>query len=200
MANRACLTGLAAAVDIDLDVEGGIVGGRFTGRARVFEGEPALIAALEDSPDSFSDGDVAIVRYEGPRGAPGMPEMLDPTSRLTALCRARDITIALMTDGRFSGGSVGLVVGHVSPEAFLGGPIALLRDGDTITIDLNDDRLECLELDDNATRSQRAREWTDAVAANGGVHPDAPVVTSRVLSRIRATASSALRGAGVTND
>ena len=106
-----------------------------------------------------------------------------------------------MTDGRFSGGSVGLVVGHVSPEAFLGGPIALLREGDTITIDLNDDRLECRELDDTATRSQqRACEWTDAVAANGGVHPDAPVVTSRVLSRIRATASSALRGAGVTND
>ena len=84
------------------------------------------------------------------RGAPGMPEMLDPTSRLTALCRAHDITIALMTDGRFSGGSVGLVVGHVSPEAFLGGPIALLRDGDTITIDLNDDRLDCRELDDTA--------------------------------------------------
>ena len=70
-------------------VEGGIVDGRFTGRARVFEGEPSLIAALEDSPDSFADGDIVIVRYEGPRGAPGMPEMLDPTSRITALCRAR---------------------------------------------------------------------------------------------------------------
>jgi dihydroxy-acid dehydratase len=129
-----------------------------------------------------------------------MPEMLDPTSRLTALCRARDITIALMTDGRFSGGSVGLVVGHVSPEAFLGGPIALLRDGDSITIDLNDDRLDCRELDDTATREQRARSGRMPWPANGGVHPDAPVVTSRVLSRIRATASSALQGAGVTND
>jgi dihydroxy-acid dehydratase len=129
-----------------------------------------------------------------------MPEMLDPTSRITALSRARGITVALMTDGRFSGGSVGLVIGHVSPEAFLGGPIALLRDGDTITVDLNADRLDCLELDDREVREQRAQSWDDAVAANGGIHPDAPVVTSRVLSRIRATASSPLRGAGVTND
>ena len=111
-----------------------------------------------------------------------MPEMLDPTSRITALCRARDITVALMTDGRFSGGSVGLVIGHVSPEAFLGGPIALLHDGDTITVDLNTDRLDCVELDDPATSKQRRQQaWEDAVAANGGVHPDAPVVTTRVL-------------------
>jgi len=106
----------------------------------------------------------------------------------------------LMTDGRFSGGSVGLVIGHLSPEAFLGGPIALLHDGDTITVDLNADRLDCVELDDAATREQRARAWDDAVAANGGIHPDAPVVTTRVLQRIRATATSPLRGAGVTND
>ena len=162
-------------------VEGGIVDGRFTGRARVFEGEAALIATLEDAPDSFADGDIVIVRYEGPSGAPGMPEMLDPTSRITALCRAKGITVALMTDGRFSGGSVGLVIGHVSPEAFLGGPIALIHDGDTITVDLNADRLDCLELDDTATREQRAQAWDDAVAANGGIHPDAPVVTTRVL-------------------
>ena len=129
-----------------------------------------------------------------------MPEMLDPTSRITALSRARGITVALMTDGRFSGGSVGLVIGHVSPEAFLGGPIALLHDGDTITVDLNADRLDCLELDDPSIREQRAQAWDDAVAGNGGIHPDAPVVTSRVLKRIRATASSPLRGAGVTND
>jgi dihydroxy-acid dehydratase len=105
-----------------------------------------------------------------------------------------------MTDGRFSGGSVGLVIGHVSPEAFLGGPIALIHDGDTITVDLNADRLDCRELDDSDTYGQRAQDWDDAVAANGGVHPDAPVVTTRVLKRIRATATSALRGAGVTND
>jgi dihydroxy-acid dehydratase len=129
-----------------------------------------------------------------------MPEMLDPTSRITALCRARDITVALMTDGRFSGGSVGLVIGHVAPEAFLGGPIALLEDGDTIEIDLNDDRLDCRELADPATHERRARAWADAVAANGGVHPDAAVVTTRVLARMRATASPALRGGGMTND
>ncbi len=181
-------------------VEGGIVDGRFSGRARVFEGERSLISALEDAPDSFADGDMVVVRYEGPRGAPGMPEMLDPTSRITALCRARNITIALMTDGRFSGGSVGLVIGHVSPEAFLGGPIALLEDGDTITVDLNDDRLDCRELDDADTVARRTQRWQDAVAANGGLHPDAPVVTTRVLKRVRATASPALLGAGLTND
>jgi dihydroxy-acid dehydratase len=181
-------------------VEGGIVDGRFTGRARVFEGEPALIAALEESPDSFGDGDLVVVRYEGPRGAPGMPEMLDPTSRITALCRARNITVALMTDGRFSGGSVGLVIGHVTPEAFLGGPIALVEDGDTITVDLEADRLDCRELDDPAVFQARRGAWEAAVAANDGAHPDAPKVDTRVLKRIRATATSALRGAGVTND
>jgi dihydroxy-acid dehydratase len=180
-------------------VERGIVDGRFTGRVRVFEGERSLIAALEDAPDSFADGEIVVVRYEGPRGAPGMPEMLDPTSRITALCRARDITVALMTDGRFSGGSVGLVIGHVSPEAYLGGPIALLEDGDTIIVDLDEDRIDCVELADPAVYEQRARRWADAVAANEGIHPDAPVVSTRVLSRMRATASPALRGGGMTN-
>ena len=78
-----------------------------------------------------------------------MPEMLDPTSRITALCRRRAITIALLTDGRFSGGSVGLVIGHVAPEAFLGGPVALIEDGDTITVDLNTDLLDCREASPN---------------------------------------------------
>jgi len=180
-------------------VESGIVDGTFTGRARVFETEASLIAALENAPEQFSDGDMVVVRYEGPRGAPGMPEMLDPTSRITALCRARGITIALMTDGRFSGGSVGLVIGHVSPEAFVGGPIALIEDGDTIVVDLNGDRLECRELDDPETMRRRTQKWEAAVAANDGVHPDAPAADTRVLKRIRATASNALRGAGVTN-
>ncbi|HVM63544.1 MAG TPA: dihydroxy-acid dehydratase, partial [Acidimicrobiales bacterium] len=116
-------------------IEGGIVDGTFTGRARVFDGERALIDALDQHPETFQDHDMVVIRYEGPRGAPGMPEMLDPTSRITALCRQRDITIALMTDARFSGGSVGLVIGHVAPEAFLGGPIALVEDGDTIVVD-----------------------------------------------------------------
>ncbi|MET0895526.1 MAG: dihydroxy-acid dehydratase [Acidimicrobiia bacterium] len=180
-------------------VEGGIVDGRFTGRARVFETERALIDALEHDADGFADGDFVVVRYEGPRGAPGMPEMLDPTSRITALSRARGITVALMTDGRFSGGSVGLVIGHVSPEAYLGGPIALLHEGDTIVVDLNTDRLDCEQLSDPATYDERRRAWDAAVTKNDGTHPDAPVVTTRVLQRMRATASPALRGAGMTN-
>src|SRR6185312_1538976 len=149
-------------------IEGGMADGQFTGRARVFDSEAALIQALASDPDRFADRDMVVVRYEGPRGAPGMPEMLDPTSRITTLCRQKGITIALMTDGRFSGGSVGLVIGHVSPEAILGGPIALLEDGDTVTIDLNADRLDCLELDDLATYQQRVQAWEDAVAANEG--------------------------------
>ena len=111
-------------------VEGGLEDGVFRGRARVFNSERQLIEALEQDPDSFADHDMVVIRYEGPRGAPGMPELLDPTSRITTLCRQRNITIALMTDARFSGGSVGLVIGHVAPEAFLGGPIALIEDGD----------------------------------------------------------------------
>jgi dihydroxy-acid dehydratase len=142
---------------------------------------------------------MVVIRYEGPRGAPGMPELLDPTSRITALCRAKGITIALMTDARFSGGSVGLVIGHVAPEAFLGGPIALIEDGDTIVVDINTDRLDCTELDDERVRADRLRRWKAAADANGGVHPDATPVASRVLGRMRATALPALRGGGMSS-
>ena len=180
-------------------VEGGITDGRFTGRARVFNGEAALVHALEDDPDSFADHDMVVIRYLGPRGAPGMPELLDPTSRMTSLCRQRDITIALMTDARFSGGSVGLVIGHVAPEAFLGGPIALIEDGDTIVVDLNTDTLSCAELDDADVASARAAAWQAACDANGGTHPDAVPVTTRVLKRMRATAQPALRGGGMND-
>ncbi|MHB8451766.1 MAG: dihydroxy-acid dehydratase domain-containing protein [Mycobacteriales bacterium] len=179
-------------------VEGGIADGIFTGRARIFNGERSLIAALEEHPDSFTDRDMVVIRYEGPRGAPGMPELLDPTSRITALCRQKNITVALMTDARFSGGSVGLVIGHVAPEAFLGGPIALIEDGDTITVDINTDHLDCRELDDPAEYARREQAWQVAVAAHGGTHPDATPVTSRVLSRMRATAQPALRGGGMS--
>jgi dihydroxy-acid dehydratase len=178
-------------------VEGGITDGRFVGRARVFDGEVDLVSALESAPESFADHDMVVIRYLGPRGAPGMPELLDPTSRITSLCRARGITIALMTDARFSGGSVGLVIGHVAPEAFLGGPIALIEDGDTIVVDLNDDTLSCTGLADAAVAAARRQAWQAAVDGNGGVHPDAPVVTTRVLSRMRATAQPALRGGGM---
>jgi dihydroxy-acid dehydratase len=179
-------------------VEGGITDGVFTGRARVFNGEADLLDALEHRPDIFADRDIVVIRYEGPRGAPGMPEMLDPTSRITALCRSKNITIALMTDARFSGGSVGLVIGHVAPEAFLGGPIALIEDGDTVVVDLNTDRLDCRELDDPEVYARRADAWEQAAKASGGIHPDATPVTGRVLARMRATAQSALRGGGMT--
>ncbi|MBW8825561.1 MAG: dihydroxy-acid dehydratase [Acidobacteria bacterium] len=179
-------------------VEGGITDGVFTGRARVFNGERALIEALEADPDSFADRDMIVIRYEGPRGAPGMPELLDPTSRITALCRAKGITIALMTDARFSGGSVGLVIGHVAPEAYLGGPIALIEDGDTIVIDVNTDRMDCTELDDPAVLQARSDGWRAAAAANKGIHPDVTPVTSRVLVRMRATARPALLGGGMS--
>jgi dihydroxy-acid dehydratase len=127
-----------------------------------------------------------------------MPELLDPTSRITALCRQRHITIALMTDARFSGGSVGLVIGHVAPEAFLGGPIALVRDGDTIVVDLTTDRLDCVQFDDPDEFERRATEWRVAVEGNGGVHPDVSPVTDRMLARMRATALPALLGGGMT--
>lgn len=179
-------------------VEGGLEEGVFTGRARNFNGEQALIEALESEPDSFADHDMVVIRYEGPRGAPGMPELLDPTSRITALCRQRNITIALMTDARFSGGSVGLVIGHVAPEAYLGGPIALIEDGDEIVVDINTDRMDCRELDDPDTYARRAEAWQAAADANGGVHPDVTPVSSRVLTRMRAGARPALQGAGIT--
>jgi dihydroxy-acid dehydratase len=178
-------------------VEGGVKDGVFTGRARVFNSERSLVEALEQDPDSFEDNDMVVIRYEGPRGAPGMPELLDPTSRITALCRERDITIALMTDARFSGGSVGLVIGHVAPEAFLGGPIALVEDGDTIVVNLNEDRFDCTQLDDPAVSGARVSAWRAAAVGNGGVHPDVTPVTDRVLARMRATALPALLGGGM---
>jgi dihydroxy-acid dehydratase len=179
-------------------VEGGITDGVFTGNARVFNGERALIQALDGRPEDFHDHAMVVIRYEGPRGAPGMPEMLDPTSKITSLCRQRNITIALMTDARFSGGSVGLVIGHVGPEAFLGGPIALVEDGDTIVVNVEENRIDCRQLDDTETLQQRSAAWGAAAEANGGVHPDAVPVTHRVLRRMRATALPALAGGGMT--
>src|ERR1700735_166372 len=163
--------------------EGGISSGVFTGSARVFNSERVLIQALDERPGDFHDNDMVVIRYEGPRGAPGMPEMLDPTSKITSLCRRQNITIALMTDARFSGGSVGLVVGHVAPEAFLGGPIALVENGDTIVVDVRENRIDCLQLDDTETFERRTAAWRAAAGSNGGVHPDAVPVTHRVLKR-----------------
>jgi len=181
-------------------VEGGLEDNLFRGNARVFEGEAGLLKALDETPDSFQDHDMVIVRYEGPAGAPGMPEMLDPTSRITTLCRERDIVIALMTDARFSGGSVGLVIGHVGPEAALGGPIALIEDGDEIVVDLNTNELSCPVLDDAATREARKAAWDKVVADNGGVHPNCGEADTRLLHRARHTAVPATRGGGLHPD
>jgi dihydroxy-acid dehydratase len=126
-----------------------------------------------------------------------MPELLDPTSRITTLCREKNITIALMTDARFSGGSVGLVIGHVSPEAYLGGPIALVENGDTIVINLGVDRMDCKELEDKKVLLSRLEEWQTETKNNGGEHPLVKPVTNRLLKRMRQTAKPALQGGGM---
>ena len=106
-------------------------GNRFSGPARVYDSEEAMLAGLKAG--QIRKGDVVIIRYEGPKGGPGMPEMLTPTSAIMGAGLGKDV--ALITDGRFSGGSHGFIVGHVTPEAQAGGPIALVRDGDIVTID-----------------------------------------------------------------
>ncbi len=181
-------------------VEGGLENNIFRGKARVFEGEAGLLEALDTQPEIFSDGDMIIVRYEGPSGAPGMPEMLDSTSRITTLCREKGIVVGLMTDARFSGGSVGLVIGHVGPEAALGGPIALIENGDEITADLNNNELNCTELMDQAVFDTRMAAWQATVDANGGIHPNCGVADTRLLNRMRRSGVPALQGGGMHPD
>lgn len=181
-------------------VEAGLENNVFVGRARIFAGEQDLLDQLDQNPDGFQNHDMIIVRYEGPSGAPGMPEMLDSTSRITTLCRERNITVGLMTDGRFSGGSVGLVIGHVGPEAALGGPIAFIEDGDEIIADLNINELNCTQLKDPATLAQRKAAWEKTVADNGGIHPSCGEVDTRLLHRMRHSAVPATQGAGMHPD
>lgn len=126
----------------------------FTGPARVFDGEEAMLKALEEN--KIQKGDVIIIRYEGPKGGPGMPEMLTPTSAIMGAGLGQDV--ALMTDGRFSGGSHGFIVGHITPEAQVGGPIALIQDGDEITIDAETNRID-VAIDD-AELERRKQSWT----------------------------------------
>ncbi len=128
-------------------------GERFTGRARVFDGEVAANEAIRNR--QIQAGDVIVIRYCGPRGAPGMPEMLKPTSAIMG--EGLGGKVALITDGRFSGGTHGFVVGHITPEAQNGGLIALLRDGDEITIDATTNRIEA-HLRDKAIET-RSRSW-----------------------------------------
>ena len=178
-------------------VEGGLENNVFAGKARVFDSEAALLDSLEKTPDIFEDRDMIIVRYEGPSGAPGMPEMLDSTSRITTLCRQKGIVVGLMTDARFSGGSVGLVIGHVGPEAALGGEIGLIEDGDEIIVDLNTNELNCTELFDSLILEKRKLSWQKIVDENNGVHPSVGLADTRLLNRMRFSAVSAKLGAGM---
>ena len=178
-------------------VEGGLENNIFSGQAKVFDGEQELLKALDLKPGSFENFDMVVVRYEGPVGGPGMPEMLDSTSRITTLCRDRNIIIGLMTDGRFSGGSVGLVIGHVGPEAAVGGPIALIEEGDKITVDLNRNELNCEELGDPKIYNQRKSNWDKEVAINNGTHPSVGRANTSLLNRMRCSAVSAVFGAGM---
>ena len=123
----------------------------FTGKARCFHGEEAAMAAIMDG--TVVKGDVVIVRYEGPKGGPGMREMLSPTSAINGRGLSQDV--ALLTDGRFSGGSHGFVIGHVTPEAHLGGPIALVEDGDTITVDADNAEIN-LHVSDEDLAARKA--------------------------------------------
>jgi dihydroxy-acid dehydratase len=126
---------------------------RFKGPARAFDSEEDMLQALEQN--HIRKGDVVVIRYEGPKGGPGMPEMLTPTSAIMGAGLGQDV--ALLTDGRFSGGSHGFIIGHIVPEAQEGGPIALIRDGDIITIDAESGSLS-VEVSD-ADMEQRRRDW-----------------------------------------
>jgi dihydroxy-acid dehydratase len=126
---------------------------RFVGPARCYDSEELMLAALERK--EISKGDVVVIRYEGPKGGPGMPEMLTPTSAIIGAGLGSDV--ALITDGRFSGGSHGFIVGHIVPEAQEGGPIGLIRDGDQITLDAETNRIDVNVSDEEF--AQRRKSW-----------------------------------------
>lgn len=151
----------------------------FEGTARVFHSEERALQAILN--DEVQKGDVVVIRYEGPKGGPGMREMLSPTGAIIGKGLGADV--ALITDGRFSGGSHGFVVGHVSPEAAVGGPIALIEDGDRLVIDAESKRID-LKIDAATMKSRRAA-W---------VRPKS-TVSRGVLAKYRAEVSSASLGA-----
>ena len=139
-------------------------GERFEGIAKVYDSEEAMLAGLEKG--EIAKGHVVVIRYEGPKGGPGMPEMLTPTSAIMGAGLGADV--ALLTDGRFSGGSHGFIIGHITPEAQDGGPIALVRDGDRIVIDANACQLS-MDVSE-AELAQRRAAWTaPAAKATRGV-------------------------------
>tara|TARA_B110000211_G_scaffold229984_1_gene288704 strand:- start:168 stop:1190 length:1023 start_codon:yes stop_codon:yes gene_type:complete len=150
-----------------------------TGPARVYDDEQSALSAIMDG--QIEAGDVMVLRYLGPKGGPGMPEMLAPTSALIG--QGLGESVGLITDGRFSGGTWGMVVGHVAPEAYAGGLIALVEEGDSITIDAHQLLLH-LDVDD-ATIARRRANW----------NPPAPRYTRGVLAKFAHQAASASAGA-----
>jgi dihydroxy-acid dehydratase len=150
-----------------------------TGPARVFDSEEAAMAAV--TARRINAGDVVVIRYEGPRGGPGMREMLGVTAAIVG--EGLGETVTLLTDGRFSGATRGFMAGHVAPEAAVGGPIAAVREGDTITFDVAQRRLD-LHVPADEIRA-RMRDW----------QPPAPRYTSGVFAKYMATVSSASEGA-----
>ena len=152
---------------------------RFAGKARVFASEEQALKKILDG--TVKKGDVIVVRYEGPKGGPGMREMLSPTSAIMGRGLGQDV--AFITDGRFSGGSHGFVVGHVTPEAAVGGPLALLKNGDAITIDA--DKREVNVKISQAEWRRRARAWK----------PPKPTYQRGVLAKYARLVGSASRGA-----
>ena len=154
-------------------------GDRFSGRARVYDSEEESLKGILAG--EIVKGDVVVIRFEGPRGAPGMREMLSPTSAIMGKGLGSDV--ALITDGRFSGGSHGFVVGHITPEAYSGGPLAIIRDGDPITIDA---RERTVNLDLDAVEIEtRLAQW----------QRPAPRYTRGVLAKYAAVVASASAGA-----
>ena len=138
-------------------------GSVFQGTANVFDSEEAMVAALEAK--QINRGDVVIIRFEGPKGGPGMPEMLTPTSAIMGAGLGADV--ALLTDGRFSGGSHGFIVGHITPEAQDGGPLALVKNGDSITIDADRNSIE-VAISDEEMEARRAQWSAPALKATKG--------------------------------
>ena len=149
------------------------------GPARVFDCEEDAIAAIKGG--KIVAGDVVVIRYEGPKGGPGMREMLNPTSAIAGM--GLGSSVALITDGRFSGASRGASIGHVSPEAAVGGPIALVEEGDIISINIPENRLD-VKISDEEMEARR-KKW----------QPKEPAVTTGYLSRYRELVTSGNRGA-----
>ncbi len=139
---------------------------RFEGPAKVYDSEEDMLHALERK--EIQKGDVVVIRYEGPKGGPGMPEMLTPTSAIMGAGLGKDV--ALLTDGRFSGGSHGFIIGHIVPEAQEGGPIALIKNGDVITIDANSKSLSVNVSDAEMTRRRAAWKMPPYKATRGTLH------------------------------